>query len=58
MEKTQKNMEDERVKCLLMGFGFGVGFGISLYGGIETTKKEAGMGYFFEEKSWGAIQYT
>ena len=51
MEKIRKNIEDERLRALLMGFGMGLGFGMSLYGGIKNTKKQADMGYFFEEKS-------
>ena len=40
METIRKNIEDERLKSLLMGFGMGIGFGMRLYEVIETPKKQ------------------
>ena len=59
MEKIRKNIEDERVKSMLMGFGMGLGFGISLCGGIGTTKKHAAMGCtlgMIVEDTFSAVQ--
>ena len=51
METIRKNIEDERLKSLLMGFGMGIGFGMRLYEVIETPKKQADITNFYEEKN-------
>ena len=51
MEEIQKNIEDERLKCLLLGFGMGLGFGINLCTGIKTTNRLAPMGCILKEKT-------
>ena len=51
MEKIQKNIEDERMKCLLLGFGMGLGFVISLYSGHGNTKKQAAKRYLPQQKN-------
>ena len=50
MEEIQKNIEDERLKCFLLGFGMGLGFGIDLCTDIKTTNRLAPMGCILKEK--------
>ena len=48
---STESMEDERVKCLLIGFGMGLGFGFGIYTGIKTSDSQAPMGCILENKS-------
>ena len=51
MERIHKNIEDERVKCFLMGFSVGLGFGMRLHVSVKASKVQADMGGYLEERS-------